>query len=254
MSAIKEVDVFFENLKKKTLSSYKEIDKKGKVIEKEWNFSLGLMEVRVFQGDVFEKAGISYSAVRIKHPKTGIESDVRVFEILAYMKNPKVPTSAISLRYRFDGEDKFMACCDICPSIDIAEENKYFEDRMKELAKKHNMDFQKMRERQLELFTSKYTGEMRQGGKGIAFDLAGKGFDLFKECGEVFLDATTAIIKRRKDESFTEKDKDKQLHDWGKWVEFNLIEDKGFILGIQVGIPYEAMNFQTLPPVARFYP
>jgi len=254
MSLIKEVDVFFEDLKNKSLSAFKEIDKAGKILERRWDIPLGLMEVRLFQGKIFEKAGVSYSALRIKHPKTGIESDVRVFEILAYMANPKIPTLAISLRYRFDNEDKFMGCCDISPSVIIGEDNKYFEDRMKELTKKHGRDFAKMRQRQIELFTSKYTGEMRQGGKGIAFDLASEGFDFFKEYGETFLDASLAIIKKRKDEPFTEAERDKQLHDWGKWVEFNLVEDKGFVLGIQIGIPYEAMNFQTLPPIAKFYP
>ena len=254
MSLIKEVDVFYEQLKNKSLSAFKEIDKAGKIIERKWNTPFGLMEVRLFLGDVFEKAGVSYSSLRIKHPKTGVEVDVRVFEILAYMSNPKVPTCAISLRYRLDDSDKFMGCCDISPSVMIEDDQKYFEDKMKELVRKYGKDYGKMRERSLELFTSKYTGQKILGGRGIAFDLIGEGFEFFKECGETFLETSLTIIKKRKNEPYTDAEKDKQLHDRGKWVEFNLMEDKGFILGVQAGVPPEAMNFQTLPPIAKFYP
>ena len=254
MSLIKEVDVFYEQLKNKSLSAFKEIDKRGKIIERKWDTPFGLMEVRLFMGEVFEKAGVSYSSLRIKHPKTGVEVDVRVFEILAYMSNPRVPTCAISLRYRFDGGDNFMGCSDIAQSVIIEEDQKLYEDRMSELAKKYGKDFGKLRERSFELFTSKYTGKHVLGGRGYGFDLPGDGFDFFRECGEIFLDSSLTIIRKRKDEPYIDAEKDKQLHDRGKWVEFNLMEDKGFILGVQAGVPPEAMNFQTLPPVAKFYP
>lgn len=252
MAYLKEVDLFFEDLKNKTLSAFGEIDEKGKIDYRKWDTPLGLMEVRAFRGDVFEKAGVSYSALKVKHPKTGINSDVRVFEILTYMANPNVPTAAISLRYRSNGGEMFMGCCDLSPAVIIEEDLKLFEEEMKKLSQKHGKDFGKMQERLIQLFTSQYSGKMLLGGKGIAFDLREEGFDFFRESGEVFLRTSLEIIKRRKDSPYTHVEKDKQLYGRGKWVEFNLMEDKGFVLGVQVGVPPEAMNFQTLPPIAKF--
>jgi len=254
MSKIKEVDSFFEELTNRALGEFAKIDPIGITTKRKWDTELGLMEVRLFMGEVFEKAGVSYSALKIKLPNTDTGADVRVFEILTYMANPKVPTLAISLRYRANGGEKFMGLCDISPSIAIDEDLDYFGQAMKGLCEKHGKKYDDMLKRLNYLFTSKYTGKTVLGGRGIAFDLEDDGFDFFKEFGELFLDTSLEIIKRRKDEEFTLQDKDKQLHDRGKWVEFNLTEDKGFILGVKVGIPPEAMNYQTLPPVAKFYP
>ncbi|MBI5376598.1 MAG: coproporphyrinogen III oxidase [Candidatus Schekmanbacteria bacterium] len=252
MSHLKEVDAYFEDLKNRTLSAFGEIDKAGKVDYRKWDTPLGLMEVRAFKGDVFEKAGVSYSALKVKHPKTGIAADVRVFEILTYMTNPKVPTAAISLRYRVNGGEMFMGCCDLSPAVIIDDDLKEFEDEMKKLSKKYGKDFAKMQERLCWLFTSQYSKKMVLGGKGIAYDIEAGGFDFFKESGDVFLATSLEIIKRRKDEPYTVAEKDKQLYGRGEWVQFNLMEDKGFVLGVQVGVPPEAMNFQTLPPLAKF--
>ena len=254
MSEIRKVEEYFEYLKNRTLNEFAKIDPKGGITEKKWDTELGLMEVRLYMGKIFEKAGVSYSALRIKLPGTDIEVDVRVFEILAYMSNPKVPTLAISLRYRANGGEKFMGLCDISPSILIDEDLNYFRDKMKAFSEKHGKNYEDMLKRLNFLFTSKHTGKTVLGGRGIAFDLEEDGFDFFKEFGDIFLDTSLEIIRKRKDEPFTSEDRDKQLHDRGKWVEFNLTEDLGFILGVKAGVSSEAMNYQTLPPVAKFYP
>lgn len=254
MSKMTRVDNYFEDLKNRALNEFAKIDPKGAITEKKWDSELGLMEVRLYKGDVFEKAGVSYSSLKINLPGTDIEADVKVFEILTYMSNPKVPTLAISLRYRSNGGDKFMGLCDISPSIVINEDLDYFQRQMQAFSKDYGKNYKDMQKRLNFLFTSKHTGKTVLGGRGIAFGLEEGGFDFFKAFGDVFLDTSLEIIRKRKDESFTPEDRDKQLHDRGKWVEFNLTEDKGFILGVKAGIPPEAMNYQTLPPVAKFHP
>lgn len=254
MSKINEVDESFENLKNRTLDEFGKIDTNGKIIQKKWDIELGLMEVRLFIGEIFEKAGVSYSALKINLPNSDTIADVRVFEILTYMANPKVPTLAISLRYRLNGGERFMGLCDISPTIPIDEDLDFFGNRMKSLCNEYGKNYDEMLQRLNYLFTSKYSGKTVLGGRGIAFELEEDGFEFFKAFGDLFLETSIEIIKKRKDEPFNEEDKDKQLHDRGKWVEFNLTEDKGFILGVKVGIPPEAMNYQTLPPIAKFYP
>ena len=69
--------------------------------------------------------------------------------------------------------------------------------------------------------------------------------------GDSFLDAYVPIIEKRKDTPFTEQQRDFQLYRRGRYVEFNLVWDRGTLFGLQTGGNTNAI-FMSLPPIAKW--
>ena len=104
-----------------------------------------------------------------------------------------------------------------------------------------------------EYFTVKHRNEMRGIG-GIFFDyLPGNDihFKLVESVGNSFLDAFLPIIAKRKDEPYTAQDKEFQLIRRGRYVEFNLIYDRGTLFGLKTGGRIESILI-SMPPEVKF--
>ena len=106
-----------------------------------------------------------------------------------------------------------------------------------------------------EYFFLKHRSEPRGIG-GIFFDdLADRGFDfsfaLMKSVGDHFLDAYLPIVERRKALNFSERERDFQAYRRGRYVEFNLVYDRGTLFGLQSGGRTESI-LMSLPPRVRF--
>ena len=69
--------------------------------------------------------------------------------------------------------------------------------------------------------------------------------------GDSFLDAYVPIIEKRKDTPFTEQQRDFQLYRRGRYVEFNLVWDRGTLFGLQTGGRTESI-LMSMPPLARW--
>ena len=123
---------------------------------------------------------------------------------------------------------------------------------MIKLSERYGKSYEEMRERLINIFMSKYRKRLRGGGLGISFETDDEGFPMVKDCGKSFFATFTQIVKKRKGEKYTAEEREKLLTSRAKWVEFNLVEDKGFIRGVELGIPPEPMILQTLPPLVRF--
>jgi coproporphyrinogen III oxidase len=252
MGLAKEVSAFFNEMKEKALRSFKEIDPTGKVDEKVWSFPIGEMEVRTIRGNVFEKVGISNVNLNVILPGNNKSTTVKVFEICAHMKNPKVPIGTISLRYLISDKGRFMCHTDLSPTFPFEDDSNLYKGEMIKLSERYGKSYEEMRERLINIFMSKYRKRLRGGGLGISFETDDEGFPMVKDCGESFFGTFTQIVKKRKDEKYTAEEREKLLTSRAKWVEFNLVEDKGFIRGVELGIPPEPMILQTLPPLVRF--
>ena len=70
--------------------------------------------------------------------------------------------------------------------------------------------------------------------------------------GNTFIRTYKKIIENTKNKKLNKKTREEMLIARGQWVEFNLVEDQGFVAGIKIGIPPEAMILQTLPPMVMF--
>ena len=76
-------------------------------------------------------------------------------------------------------------------------------------------------------------------------------FSLAKACGQAFLPSYEPIIKKRKNQSFSTKERDFQLYRRGRYAEFNLVWDRGTIFGLQTNGRTESI-LMSLPPLARW--
>jgi coproporphyrinogen III oxidase len=106
-----------------------------------------------------------------------------------------------------------------------------------------------------EYFYLKHRGETRGVG-GLFYDDLNEGgfercFDFTRDVGQGFLDAYLPIVERRKDTPWGERERQFQLYRRGRYVEFNLVYDRGTLFGLQSGGRTESI-LMSLPPLVRF--
>ncbi len=216
-------------------------------------------------GKIFEKGGVNVSSVygelpaaAAGHLKVKKENFAACgISIVIHPYSPKVPVIHMNLRYfeMQSGKCWFGGGIDLTPFFPITGDFIYFHSVMKEACDSIIPDSYKIFKKQCdEYFTVKHRKEMRGIG-GIFFDyLDGKNtehFSLIKSVGNSFLKAYIPIIEKRKEENFSEEDKQFQLYRRGRYVEFNLIYDRGTLFGLKTGGRIESI-LMSLPPVVNF--
>jgi len=266
MDKLEEIDSFFASTKKKALDAFRRIEGADLVEKRVWNTPSGITELNIIRGRVFEKVSLCRTDKKKKIPESvnipaamkdlgeikNIEVIMKVFEICSHMANPKVPVGNISIRYRKAKEGRFAGGTDLSPYFPFEEDVELFRGEMQSLCKRYGKEYEPMREKLRQGFWLKYRNEPRGGVNGIAFDVPEEEFNFVKELVETFLKTYISIVEKRKDEPFTQEEREKQLYRRGRWVEFNLVEDEGFRFGLEMGIDPEIMVLQTLPPLVRF--
>jgi coproporphyrinogen III oxidase len=216
-------------------------------------------------GNVFEKAGVNISVVygtlgkgaiekmRVNHKNLADDVDGLDFYALGlsmviHPKNPMAPTVHLNCRYfetmRPDGSSQawwFGGGSDLTPSYLFDEDAVHFHKVLKEACDKHDKDYYpKFKTWCDDYFNNKHRGE-RRGIGGIFFDDldetvvdAENGFAFVKDVLSSFLPSYIPIIERRKDMPFTEQEKEWQQVRRGRYVEFNLVHDRGTAFGLNV--------------------
>jgi len=266
MDNLREIDDFFDSMKKKAIGNFTKIEGADLVEKKIWKTPDGTAELNIIRGKVFEKVSVCRTnkikkipasvnvpeAMRDVAESKNTEVVMKVFEICSHMASPKVPIGNISIRYRKAKEGRFAGGTDLSPYFPFEEDVELYRDEMKNLCKKYGKEYEPMRKKLEQNFWLKYRNEPRGGAHGIGFDVHEDEFDFVKDLLETFVKTYTLIVERRKDEPFTQEEREKQLYRRGRWVEFNLVEDEGFRFGLEMGIDPEIMVLQTLPPLVRF--
>ena len=221
-------------------------------------------------GYVFEKGGVNISAVHGQLPKTmqqhfGV-ADANFFacglSLVLHPKNPMVPTVHANWRYfeMYDAignivDQWFGGGQDLTPYYLFDEDAKHFHQVCKTACDKHNAEFYpKYKSRCDEYFYNAHRNEARGIG-GLFFDYckANEGiqmqdwYNFVTEIGDSFLDAYLPIIERRKDLDYTEAQRNWQEIRRGRYVEFNLVHDKGTLFGLKTNGRIESI-LMSLPP------
>ncbi|KAH6888737.1 Coproporphyrinogen III oxidase [Thelonectria olida] len=215
------------------------------------------------EGKVFEKAGVGVSVVYGSLPKPAIEkmrvnhknldAGVESLEFFAaglsmvlHPYNPMAPT--VHLNYRYfetanpDGTSQawwFGGGSDLTPSYLFDEDAIHFHKTLKDVCDAHDKDYYPRFKKWCdEYFTNKHRGECRGIG-GIFFDDLDETerdqentFAFIQDCLKSFLPSYVPIIEKRKDMPFNEKEKEWQQIRRGKYVEFNLVHDRGTAFGL----------------------
>ena len=216
-------------------------------------------------GRVFEKAGVNYSAVHgsltaefaAKIPLgSGTEFFATGISLVFHARNSMVPAVHANFRYLEKGEAAwFGGGMDLTPCYPYAEDAVHFHRTIKAACDRHDPDYYPRFKKWCdEYFLLKHRGEMRGIG-GLFFDYLEGGrekiFGFVRDVGDSFVDAYLPIARRRMSEAFGDNERQYQLYRRGRYVEFNLLYDRGTIFGLETRGRTESI-LMSLPPLVRW--
>ena len=263
---------YIQNLQDRITTKLEEVDGKAKFQEDIWKRPEGGGgRTRVIEdGAVFEKGGVNISAVHGPLPKA-MQSyfnvgDVDFFacglSLVLHPINPMVPTVHANWRY-FEMYDKsgeivdswFGGGQDLTPYYLFEEDARHFHSVCKNACDRHHPDFYKTYKKKCDEYFYNAHREEARGIGGLFFDYCKKKddmtmqdwYDFVTDVGDSFLEAYTPIVERRKDLLFDENHRNWQEIRRGRYVEFNLVHDKGTLFGLRTNGRIESI-LMSLPP------
>ncbi len=222
----------------------------------------GLMST--LKGEIFEKVGVNISTVygefseefRVNMP--GTEEDPSFWasgiSVVAHMKNPKIAAAHFNTRYiATKGKQWFGGGCDLTPAIPEKIETDTFHEGLKRTCYQHDKDYYKTFKKQCdEYFYLKHRNEPRGVG-GIFFDHLDKSFDhdlsFIKDTGQFFINFLIENVNRKKNFNYSDIDLKTLSKKRSRYVEFNLLYDKGTLFGLKTGGNIDAI-LMSMPPNA----
>ena len=248
-----------------------EIEKKKiKFVCKDWQRSKkkneGGGEYRILEnGKIFEKVGVNFSEVsgkfskefRSKIPGTSSDSNFWAsgISVVMHMKNPHVPAMHFNTRYIYTSFGWFGGGMDITPCIEDKNLKTWYHKELKLSCDRHGKNYYKKYKKNCdEYFYLPHRNENRGIG-GIFFDYKKENwerdFSFVKDVGVTFKKIFKEIIKKKNSKKWNKKQKEKQYLKRGRYVEFNLLYDRGTKFGLQTGGNTNAI-LMSLPPLAKW--
>jgi len=223
-------------------------------------------------GNVFEQAGVNFSHVfGANMPASATahrpELEGRSFNacgvsLVIHPRNPHIPTTHANVRF-FIAEKEgaepvwwFGGGFDLTPYYPIEEDVVHWHQTAFDLCAPFGDDiYPKYKKWCDEYFYLKHREETRGVG-GLFFDDLNewgfeKSFEFTKAVGNGFIDAYQPLVEKRKDTPVTEHQRQFQLYRRGRYVEFNLVWDRGTLFGLQTGGRTESI-LMSMPPLARW--
>jgi coproporphyrinogen III oxidase len=276
---IERVKQYLLELQESICSSLEVEDGNGRFKEDLWQRETGGGgRTRVLeQGDVFEQAGVNFSHVfgkRLPPSATAARPELegRDFQALGislviHPNNPYVPTSHANVRFfiaskpgaQNDEDDSiwwFGGGYDLTPYYPNMEDVIHWHKAAKETCQPFGDDiYPRYKQSCDDYFYLKHRDETRGVG-GLFFDDLNewgfeRSFDFMKAVGNSYLPAYLPIVERRKQMVFGDRERAFQLYRRGRYVEFNLVYDRGTLFGLQSGGRTESI-LMSLPPVVNW--
>jgi coproporphyrinogen III oxidase len=223
--------------------------------------------MRQMRGSVFEKVGVNVSHVwgalapQFKDQIPGAQESKGRFEacgisLVAHMFNPYVPAVHMNLRYLSTSRAWFGGGSDLTPTFPDAVDTAAFHAALKGACDSYRADaYREFKEACDKYFFIPHRQEARGVG-GIFFDQLASGdaaadFVFVRAVGEAFLSVYPQIVARGKDSAFDDAARDQLLLKRGRYVEFNLVYDRGTQFGFGTDADPEAY-LMSLPPLVRW--
>ncbi len=217
-------------------------------------------------GAVFERAGINFSEVYGEElPTSMLEKfpaaqnqnfGVTGISLVIHPRNPYVPTVHMNYRYFEAGPVWwFGGGADLTPYYPFEDDVVHFHSTLKAVCDRHDpVYYPQFKQWCDEYFYIAHRQEPRGVG-GIFFDYLQGNFDeifhFVRDCGGSFLPAYQPIVNRRKDTQYSKRERDFQLYRRGRYVEFNLVYDRGTRFGLQTAGRIESI-LMSLPPIVHW--
>ena len=215
-------------------------------------------------GEVFDKVGINQSTVTGQFEKAfrskilGAEKNGKYWasgiSVVAHMKNPKIPAFHFNTRFIVTSKAWFGGGMDATPSMNDKKEKNFIHEKLETVCNLNNKDYKKYKKWCDNYFYLPHRKEPRGIG-GIFFDYETKdwekNFKFVQELGVEFTEITKKIILNKYKSKWSEKDKEQQLFKRGRYVEFNLLYDRGTKFGLNSGGNIDSI-LMSLPPLAKW--
>ncbi len=264
---------YLQNLQSRIVESLELVDGKN-FLHDSWNRPEGgggtscLLE----EGNVFERAGVGFShvlgnklppAATIAHPEAAGRSwEAMGVSLVLHPRNPYVPTVHMNIRFfvaEKEGEAPiwwFGGGMDLTPYYGFEEDCTHFHRTNKSALDAFDSSYYPQFKKHCdEYFYLKHRKEPRGIG-GIFFDDFNelgfeRSFELQRTVGDSFLQAYLPIVQRRKELPYTKNERDFQAYRRGRYVEFNLVYDRGTLFGLQSNGRTESI-LMSMPPIVKW--
>ncbi|TAN00691.1 MAG: oxygen-dependent coproporphyrinogen oxidase [Rhodanobacteraceae bacterium] len=271
---VERVDGFLRDLQDRICAALERADGGARFVEDAWTRATGGGgRSRVLKdGAVFEQAGVNWSRVTggtlpasatVHRPQlAGRQWTATGVSLVIHPGNPYVPTSHANVRYfEADREDEepvwwFGGGFDLTPFYPFDEDCVHWHSVARGLCAPFGKDvYPRYKKWCDEYFYLKHRGETRGIG-GLFFDDLNewdfeKSFAFLQAVGNGFIDAYLPIVARRRGTPYGEREREFQLYRRGRYVEFNLVYDRGTLFGLQSGGRTESI-LMSLPPRVRY--
>ncbi len=272
---IDQVKTYLLSLQQNICDQLEAVDGKAGFIKDEWkkpdNSGNGITRV-LTNGTVFEQAGVNFSIVHgdnmpasataLRPELAGRSFSALGVSLVIHPLNPYAPTSHANVRFFIaekEGEEPiwwFGGGFDLTPYYGFDEDAILWHQTAKDACDPFGDDtYLKYKKWCDDYFYMKHRDEQRGIGGLFFDDLNEGGFDqcfaFMQSVGNSYIKAYRPIVERRKDTPFTDHERQFQLYRRGRYVEFNLVYDRGTLFGLQTGGRTESI-LMSLPPLVRW--
>ena len=274
------VQNWFRTLRDDLCQSLESLEPNGKKFEREvWKRTeegtkapdLGGGEMALLKGDIFEKAGVHISTVygelspafraQVEGANKSPHFWASGISVIVHPKNPNVPAAHMNTRMVITSKNWFGGGCDLTPVLrrdrhDNHPDTVDFHAACKTACDAHDTAYYPKFKAECDAYFYLPHRKEHRGTGGIFYDHLNTGdwekdFTFTQDVGRSFLQAYPIISERRMNDKYTDADRAEQLIQRGRYVEFNLLYDRGTMFGLKTGGNVESI-LSSMPPLVSW--